>query len=467
VRLCRAARWRAASPRRRRVVIRGCCAVSIFTSFGAAVGIIPSGSVSASSPAAEATTDDERVYDVAVIGGGVVGLAVARELAVRGKKVVLLEREDAPAAGASSGNSGIGCTGYDAPLGSLERRLLRRAIQLHPALYRSFGMSYEHVRKCGSLVVAWSPEQLAELPKIVAQNRAAGDTEVVQLTQSELRRLEPALSTAALGAVWCPREAVVEPWLVPAGYARSARLNGAELRMSTEVVSVRRSAACHNNAAAATVAAGEQVDCGGVWRLQTTRRRATDLAPLGRSPPRRLRNGGGGGGGGGGADGDHVLLEELLVPPPQTSRQTPPVTQPITDSVRALAVVNCAGLFGDCVEHMRRVGEGGDSTGNSRGVGFTVTPRKGQFLVFGRTGSGGTVKSPSHIIEPVPTEFTKGVIVFTTVYGNVVVGPTAVDQHDKMDRSTDIATVQQLREWGERVVRSQLPPASSRRPNVV
>ena len=80
-------------------------------------------------------------FDVAVIGGGVVGLAVARECAVRGASVVLLEREDALAAGASSGNSGLGCTGYDAPVGSLERRLLRRSIARHPQLYRSFGLS--------------------------------------------------------------------------------------------------------------------------------------------------------------------------------------------------------------------------------------------------------------------------------------------------------------------------------------
>ena len=57
-------------------------------------------------------------------------------------------RDRCVAAGAAtSGNSGLGCTGYDAPVGSLERRLLRRAIRLHPNLYRSFGLSYAHVQK--------------------------------------------------------------------------------------------------------------------------------------------------------------------------------------------------------------------------------------------------------------------------------------------------------------------------------
>ena len=116
------------------------------------------------------------VYDAAVVGGGVVGLAVLRELAVHGYRVALLEKESHLVAGAaSSGNSGtiilfvlrageshcrvltttgslvceqtgIGCTGYDAPSGTLERALLRRSIQRHPELMRTLGLSYRHVR---------------------------------------------------------------------------------------------------------------------------------------------------------------------------------------------------------------------------------------------------------------------------------------------------------------------------------
>ena len=106
----------------------------------------------------------------------------------------------------------------------------------HPELMRSFGLSYDHVRKCGSLVVAWSDEQLAGLEGVLAENREAGDSEARLLSADELRDLEPALSPAALGAVFCPREAVVEPWLVAHGYAESARLHGVEMRLATEAV---------------------------------------------------------------------------------------------------------------------------------------------------------------------------------------------------------------------------------------
>ena len=154
-------------------------------------------SEAASTAASEAAS--EPCYDVVVIGGGVVGLSVARECSVRGAKTLIVEREDAFAAGASSGNSGIGCTGYDAPVGSLERQLLRRSIQRHPELMRSFGLSYEHVRKCGSLVVAWSEEQLTKLPEVLAENREAGDSEAAILTPAELRALEPPEQAAIFG----------------------------------------------------------------------------------------------------------------------------------------------------------------------------------------------------------------------------------------------------------------------------
>jgi glycerol-3-phosphate dehydrogenase len=145
-----------------------------------------------------------------------------------------------------TGSSGLGHTGYDAPVNSLERRLLRRSIQLHPQLYRSMGLSYEHIKKCGSIVVAWTPEELAKLPGVVQENELAGDDDARLLSQQELRELEPALSHAALGGVLLPREAVVEPWLVPVAYANAAMSHGAQIHLSTRVVRGLLSMNCTN-----------------------------------------------------------------------------------------------------------------------------------------------------------------------------------------------------------------------------
>lgn len=104
---------------------------------------------------------------------------------------------------------------------------------------------------------------------------------------------------------------------------------------------------------------------------------------------------------------------------------------------RAKAVINCAGLHGDHVEVL----------GPRDTVPFHIRPRKGQFVVFSRESAG-----PSTIVQPVPTQRTKGVIVWTTVYGNVVCGPTAEEQASREDRSNDEATIARLRQHAARVV---------------
>ena len=95
----------------------------------------------------------------------------------------------------------------------------------------------------------------------------------------------------------------------------------------------------------------------------------------------------------------------------------------------ARTVVNCAGLYGDVVDQRL--------TGRNR---FTVTPRKGQFVVFDKPASG----LVSAILLPVPTKMTKGIVVCRTIFGNVLVGPTAEDQESRTDASTDREALQRL-----------------------
>lgn len=364
-------------------------------------------------PRCDAAAPAPSVRDVIVVGGGLAGLAVTRELAVRGTRVELVERAPWLAAAASSGSSGLGHTGYDAPLGSLERRLLRRSTQIHQNLYRSFGLSYAHVRKAGSLVVAWTEEQLAKLPSVLEENREAGDEEARLLDVRELYDLEPGLGAGALGAVLCPREAVVEPWLVPMGYAESARLHGAELRTGLQVEAVDR-----------VWRGGEEV-----WsvRLRKSPEIACD-ASIGRSH---------------GAD--------LHVAPPKQHGPLAEGDQGV-QVVHARVLVNCAGLFGDVVECMRLRSQAPEVRTDALTMPFQVTPRKGQFVVFKPAEDPAHAPAPSYIIEPVASQFTKGVIAWTSIYGDIVVGPTAEPQEDREDRSTSDEKIAMLRAFGEKVV---------------
>jgi L-2-hydroxyglutarate oxidase LhgO len=117
--------------------------------------------------------------DALVIGAGVVGLAVARALALGGREVMVLEREAAVGTGTSSRNSEVIHAGIYYPAGSLKARLcVQGRIQLY-AYCAERGIGH---RRCGKLIVATTPSQLAALPAIVDKARANGVNDLRLLT---------------------------------------------------------------------------------------------------------------------------------------------------------------------------------------------------------------------------------------------------------------------------------------------
>jgi glycerol-3-phosphate dehydrogenase len=291
------------------------------------------------------------VYDVAVIGAGVVGCAIARSFAIRGMKAVVLEKGADILEGASKANSALLHTGFDEPPGSLELDMIKSGY----AIYRRINerMNLPFVRT-GALVVAWDEAQLAKLSGIAAHSVANGVAATV-IDRDTLRQREPNLAPSALGAVEVPDEGIIDPWSAPLGYIRQAMLHGATLLTGAEVRGLTRT--------------------GAAWRIRTG---AGDVA--------------------------------------------------------ARLVVNAAGLFGDEIERLA-----------GRDPGFTIRPRKGQFVVYDK---------PAHdlveaIILRVPTERTKGVLLARTVFGNLLLGPTAEDQDDRVHASTDATVLRRIIGEGE------------------
>jgi L-2-hydroxyglutarate oxidase LhgO len=134
--------------------------------------------------------------DALVIGAGVIGLAVARALAVSGREVMVLEREAAIGTGTSSRNSEVIHAGIYYPAGSLKAQLCVRGREALYAYCVERGIAH---RRCGKLIVANTPSQLASLPGIVAKAAANGVTDLVLLNQQETRAMEPALMLALQG----------------------------------------------------------------------------------------------------------------------------------------------------------------------------------------------------------------------------------------------------------------------------
>jgi glycerol-3-phosphate dehydrogenase len=255
---------------------------------------------------------------VAIVGGGVVGAAVAHALARRGVASILLEAEDELALGASGTNSGILHTAFDSGPDELETRLILRSAALRDAWLEAAGIP---VLRCGATVRARNGDEAATVRALADLARANG--------------VEAALHD---GTLEVPGEAVTDPVAYTLALAATS---GAEVRVRARVASIAREPG----------------------------RLALALA-------------------GGGA-------------------------------VACRVAVNCAGLFADTVARM-----GGDDS-------FGVFPRKGEFFVFDPPGG----RPLERVLLPVPTKRTKGVLVFPTVDGRVVAGPTAHDQEDKADWS--------------------------------
>ncbi len=294
-------------------------------------------------------------YDIAIIGAGVVGCAAFREFVLAGLRCILLERDNDILAGASKANSAILHTGFDATPGTLEAQCVREGYRLYRDIHARLNLP---VLESGAMVVAWSDDELAKLPGIVAQAHANGVADVLQIDAAAVLAREPSLAADARGGVLIPGEAVIDPWSAPLAYALQGIANGGVVRRAADVTS--------------------GIFENGNWTL-------------------------------GLADGD---------------------------AVQARVVVNCAGNYGDLVEAMARPSP------------FTITPRKGQFVVYDKP----AYDLVSTIILPVPTARTKGIVITRTAYGNLLVGPTAEDQQDRRTATVETATLEALMAAGARML---------------
>ncbi|MFF2851015.1 FAD-dependent oxidoreductase [Streptomyces sp. NPDC058001] len=307
-------------------------------------------------------------YDVTVVGAGVVGAAIARELARyrgaadgRPPRIALVEARDDVGDATSKANTAILHTGFDAVPGSLEARLVRDGARRLTAYAADCGIPVERV---GALLVAWDEEQLAALPALAVKAERNGCHDTRLIGPDEVRTREPHLGPGVLGALDVPGESIICPWTTTLAYATQAVRAGVDLHLNCRVEQVD----------------GDQAD----------------------------QEGGG---------AAHILT---------TSRGT----------LRTRYLVNAAGLHADDLD--RRLGHDD----------FTVRPRRGQLVVYDKLAR----DLVRHILLPVPTALGKGVLVAPTVYGNVLLGPTAEDLDDKGDTGSTAEGLALLREKGRRIL---------------
>lgn len=211
--------------------------------------------------------------DCVVTGAGVIGLAVARELALRGREVLVIEKHAGIGMETSSRNSEVIHAGLYYPTGSLKARL---CVQGRDALYAYCDKRAIPYRRCGKLVVATAESQLQKLAGIHVQAQANGCTEVSWLDGRTASSLEPALSCVA--ALSSPNTGIIDSHAYMLSLQGDAESAGALFAMNSEVVSgrtvdggmvvqVRASDGAETELQAAVL-----INCGGLWapRLAST-----------------------------------------------------------------------------------------------------------------------------------------------------------------------------------------------------
>lgn len=172
------------------------------------------------------------MFDVAVIGGGVIGGMVARELTAYTGSVCILEAKSDVALGATRANSGIVHAGYDAEPGTLKARLNVRGSVMMEKTCRDLGVKY---RNNGSLVVGFNDEDKATLNSLLERGRGNGVKGLSILSREELLALEPNIGDEVQVALHAPTGGIVCPYELCMAAVGNAMDNGAELRLGFKV----------------------------------------------------------------------------------------------------------------------------------------------------------------------------------------------------------------------------------------
>lgn len=177
------------------------------------------------------------MYDVLIVGCGVIGAATAFELSKYQLNVGILERENDVATGTTKANSAILHAGYDPAPGTLMARLNVRGSALARELCQKLEVPY---RQCGSLVLAFAPEEVPTLEELLDRGRKNGVPGLRLLSGEEARALEPNLSRDVVAALYAPSAAICSPWEFCLALAETAVKNGAALHLETALTGLER-----------------------------------------------------------------------------------------------------------------------------------------------------------------------------------------------------------------------------------
>ena len=177
------------------------------------------------------------MYDVAIIGAGVVGASIFRELTKYNVKVSMLDKENDVSMGTSKANSAIVHAGYDPKEGTLMAKLNVKGNEMFEALCNELNVPF---KRNGSLVLAFNEEELRKVKDLYENGNKIGVKELRILSKEEVLELEPNVSNNVLGALYAPTGGIVGPFEYTIALAENGVKNGGEILLNSEVVKIEK-----------------------------------------------------------------------------------------------------------------------------------------------------------------------------------------------------------------------------------
>jgi glycerol-3-phosphate dehydrogenase len=392
-------------------------------------------------------------YDVIIIGAGCIGSSVARELSRSKVSVLVLEAADDVSQGATKGNSGIVHAGFDDVPGSRRAKYCWPGNQMFPKLDSELHFGYQ---KNGSLVVAVSEEEVKHLQELYERGQKNGVKNLRIVYREELVKMEPHISPNAVAALYSPDAGNLIPYEFAIALAENAADNGVEFRTRRVVKDIKRADGMYTVKAAhwePSVYLDNQKTSSG--RGSSTKVAVTCFSvgflflaagflKTPKSPQLAVY-------------GAVLVIVGAALLAFASARSSAAIEKGTVGSGGKLVSVpemHLGGtgsnnyMGGRVVEEetykgrfiVNAAGTGSDKIAELVGDNhFKVKPRLGEYILLN--------KNQGHLatatLFPCPTKMGKGVLVQTTLWGNLILGPTARDVHDPATATESYDTVLQ------------------------
>lgn len=177
------------------------------------------------------------MYDITIIGAGVIGAFIARGLSKYDLRVLLLDKANDVANGTTKANSAIVHAGYDAEPNSLKARFNVEGNKMMESICKELDVPFKRI---GSLVVAFCEDEMETIKEIYEKGVKNGVPNLKIVHKAELLEMEPNINPEAVGALYAPTGGIVGPWELAIALAENAVENGVELKLNSEVLNIEK-----------------------------------------------------------------------------------------------------------------------------------------------------------------------------------------------------------------------------------